>query len=174
MPGTRPLGHTLGVQVLVLSDTHLRPDRQRTLPEPVWEAAATADVVLHAGDEATGDLLDRLAELAPVHAVLGNNDVTLRSRLPEVLELELGGVHVAMIHDAGPRAGRPGRMRRRFPDARIVVYGHSHLPEDLEVEGQILFNPGSCTERRRAPQRTYGVLRLHGGEVTERRIVPLA
>jgi len=65
-------------------------------------------------------------------------------------------------------------MRRRFPDARIVVYGHSHLPEDLEVEGQILFNPGSCTERRRAPQRTYGVLRLHGGEVTERRIVPLA
>ena len=74
----------------------------------------------------------------------------------------------------GARVGRPQRMRRRFPDAALVVYGHSHLPDDSEgSDGQRLFNPGSCTERRRAPQRTYGVLELHDGELLEHRIVPL-
>lgn len=161
------------MQVLVLADTHVRPDRARTLPEQVWAAARDADAILHAGDVVTADLLDRLHELAPVHAVLGNNDVTLRDRLPETLELELAGVHVAMIHDAGPRVGRPARMRRRFPAARVVVYGHSHLPDALDEEGQLLFNPGSCTERRRAPERSYGILRLAAGRVVEHRVEAL-
>ncbi len=169
----RALGHTVGVQVLVLADTHLHPGRARTLPDPVWQAASAADVVLHAGDVLTADLLDQLAELAPVHAVLGNNDVTLHDRLPETAELDLDGVHVAMIHDAGPRVGRPARMRRRFPEAQVVVYGHSHMPEDADVDGQLLFNPGSCTERRRAPQRTYGWLELSGGRIRAHRIVPV-
>jgi putative phosphoesterase len=134
------------VRALVLADTHLRPDRRRTLPEEVWAEAARADVILHAGDVLTGELLDRLAEHAPLHAVLGNNDVTLADSLPETLELDLDGVAVAMVHDSGARVGRPQRMRRRFPEAAVVVYGHSHLPDDSEgVDGQRLFNPGSCT-----------------------------
>lgn len=159
---------------LVLADTHMRPERARTLPDEVWAAAERADVVLHAGDVLTRHLLDDLAALTPTHAVLGNNDASLRGELPEVLELELAGVAVAMVHDAGPRRGRPARLRRRFPEADVVVFGHSHLPEDdLGVDGQRLFNPGSPTERRRAPHRTYGLLELAGGRVRSHRIVPL-
>jgi putative phosphoesterase len=162
------------VLALVLADTHLRPDRARRLPDPVWAAAERADVVLHAGDVVTGDLLEELAGLAPVHAVLGNNDVTLRARLPEVLELDLDGVRVAMVHDSGARAGRERRLLRRFPDAGVVVFGHSHQPEDrLGVDGQRLFNPGSPTERRRAPTRTYGELELVAAQVVAHRIVHL-
>jgi putative phosphoesterase len=99
----------------------------------------------------------------------------LRGRLPEVLELDLGGVRIALIHDSGPRAGRPRRMRARFPDADVVVYGHSHLPDDSEgLEGQRLFNPGSCTQRRRAPTRTYGILDLEGGCISGHRIADVA
>jgi putative phosphoesterase len=165
---------TDAVRALVLADTHVRAD-VRAVPDVVWEAAASADVVLHAGDVVEGALLDRLAELAPIHAVLGNNDAALRDRLPEALELDLGGVRVAMIHDSGPRAGRPRRMRARFPDADLVVYGHSHLPDDSAgMDGQRLFNPGSCTQRRRAPTRTYGILDLHDGRISDHRIIDVA
>lgn len=163
------------MQVLVLADTHIRADRRHTLPDEVWEAAADADVILHAGDVVDRWLLDELAAHAPVHAVLGNNDGALAGELPEVLVLELDGVRVGMVHDSGPRAGRPGRLRRMFPSADLVVYGHSHLPDDsLGSGGQLLFNPGSCTERRRAPTRTYGRLDLVAGEVRAHRIVELA
>lgn len=162
------------MRVLVLADTHLRPDRARTLPDDVWAAAMRADTILHAGDVLTLELLDELEALAPTHAVLGNNDATLRDTLPETLQLDLAGVVVAMIHDAGPRAGRPARMHRRFPDADLVVYGHSHLPDDSEgVDGQRLFNPGSPTERRRAPSRTYGLLDLVGGRICSHHILPV-
>ena len=91
--------------------------------------------------------------------------------LPETVEVELEGVPVAMIHDSGARDGREARMQRRFPDARLVVYGHSHLPEDrIGIGRQRLFNPGSPTQRRRAPERTYGVVTLAGGRITTHRV----
>lgn len=160
------------MRILVLADTHMRPDRDRDLPAVVWREALDVDVILHAGDVTTGHLLDALGRCAPVHAVLGNNDGELRGLVPETVELVLGGVRVGMIHDSGPSAGRAARMRRRFPDADLVVYGHSHIPlDEAGVDGQILFNPGSCTERRRQPHHTYGLLELVDGEVRERRIV---
>lgn len=160
------------MRVLVISDTHMRPGLARDLPDVVWAAADEADVILHAGDVVTRELLDALAERAPVHAVLGNNDTALQGVLPEVLELDLAGVAVGMIHDSGPTAGRPARMRRRFPDADVVVYGHSHIPFAGEgVDGQLLFNPGSPTERRRQPHHTYGLLDLVDGEIVDHRIV---
>jgi putative phosphoesterase len=163
------------VKVLVLADTHMRPERARSLPDPVWEAADRADVVLHAGDVLTADLLDDLGRRAPTHAVLGNNDVGLRSTLPESIELDLGGVAVAMVHDSGPTAGRAGRLHRRFPGADIVVFGHSHMPVDeVGVDGQRLFNPGSPTERRRAPTRTFGWLEVDDGRIVDHRIVDIA
>lgn len=162
------------MKVLVLADTHLRPDRSRALPDAVWAAADEADIVLHAGDVLTADLLDDLALRGPTHAVLGNNDVALRGRLPDTVVLDLDGVRVGMIHDSGPTAGRDRRLRRRFPDADLVVFGHSHHPLDEEgVDGQRLFNPGSPTERRRAPTRTYGWLELTAGRITTHRIVDL-
>ena len=133
-------------------------------------AAAIADAILHAGDVTAPELLHELEGFAPVHAVLGNNDVSLR--LPETLQVELAGVRVAMIHDSGPTAGRAGRLRRRFPDADVVVFGHSHLPWDqTDARGQRHLNPGSPTERRMAPTRTVGLLELEGGEVRDYRLV---
>jgi putative phosphoesterase len=160
------------VRVLVLADTHVRADRRRTLPDEVWAAAHEADLILHAGDVVTPSLLEELDAHAPVHAVLGNNDVDLRGSLAETVELELDGVGVAMVHDAGPRRGREARLHRRFPTADVVIFGHSHLPEDAPgVDGQRIFNPGSCTERRRAPARSYGLLELAAATVVDHRIV---
>jgi putative phosphoesterase len=123
-------------------------------------------VILHAGDLVTGDLLDELSGFAPVHAVLGNNDCELVGLLPEQHELMLGGVRVAMVHDSGPRAGRARRLARRFPEAGVVVFGHSHEPyNERGVGEQVLFNPGSPTQRRRQPRHTIGTLDLVDGLV---------
>jgi putative phosphoesterase len=158
------------VRVAVLADTHLGDDLG-PLPEAVLRNVAACDAVLHAGDVTGPRLLDTLAELAPVHAVLGNNDVGL-DHLPDRLEVELGGVRVGMVHDSGARAGRERRLRRWFPEADVVVFGHSHEPVDAVGEdGQRLFNPGSAVQRRRQPHRTMGVLRLGGGEVLGHRIL---
>ena len=166
------------MRIVVLADTHVRPqpgaDRRPLLPGPVYRDLRRADVILHAGDVVTHDLLDELETFAPVFAVLGNNDGALAEALPETVEIELAGVPVAMIHDSGAREGRAARMHRRFSDARLVVYGHSHLPDDRPGTGrQRLFNPGSPTQRRRAPTRSYGVVSLTGGRVAGHRIVPV-
>lgn len=159
------------VDLLVVADTHIRRGSSRTLPTMVHELAATADVILHAGDIVVGEVLDDLRTSAPVHAVLGNNDHELIGVLPETVELTLGGVRVAMLHDSGQARGRGPRLRRRFPDADLVVFGHSHIPWDVEHDGQVHFNPGSPTERRRQPHRTAGTVRVAAGRIVERRIV---
>ena len=160
------------MKVVAIADTHLTPGSRRRLPPLALAQLVEADAILHAGDVVTGDLLEELAALAPVHAVLGNNDVALRGLLPEVVELELGGVAVAMVHDSGPSAGRPRRLRRRFPDADLVVFGHSHIPMLVEgVDGQRLCNPGSPTQRRSQPHHTVAVLELDGGAVRAAEIV---
>jgi uncharacterized protein len=154
----------LAVRAVVLADTHVRDAGSTRLPERAWEELRRADVILHAGDVTEPGLLAALREVAPVHAVLGNNDDALRGVLPEVVVVDLDGVRVGMIHDSGPKAGREGRMRRRFPDADVVVFGHSHIPWDTEgVDGQRLFNPGSATQRRSQPNRTLGVLDCRAG-----------
>jgi uncharacterized protein len=163
------------LRVLVLADTHIRPGRNRRLPDVVYDELERADVVLHAGDVLTRDLLDELSGFAPVHAVLGNNDAALVGVLPETLTLDLDGVRVGMIHDAGPTAGRAARVQRRFPDAALVVFGHSHQPVDeLGVGTQRLLNPGSSTERRRAPHHTFGRLKINAGHIVRHEIVPVS
>lgn len=162
----------IAMDVLVLADTHIKRGSSRTLPPRVRELAARADVILHAGDVVIAEVLEDLASYAPVHAVLGNNDHELVGVLPERIELDLGGVRVAMLHDSGAARGRPARMHRRFPTADLVVFGHSHIPWDTGGDGTpVLFNPGSPTERRRQPHHTAGVLRLEDGRVAQRRIV---
>lgn len=158
------------MDILVLADTHIRRCSSRTMPPRVRELADVADLILHAGDIVVAEVLEDLRGHAPVRAVLGNNDRELVGHLPESVELNLAGVHVAMLHDSGPRRGRTARMRRRFPDADLVVFGHSHIPWDTVDDGQVLFNPGSPTERRRQPHHTAGMLRLDGGTIADRRI----
>jgi hypothetical protein len=160
------------MRVVVLADTHLTPGSRRRLPRPATALLEEADVVLHAGDIVTGDLLEELSAFAPVHAVLGNNDHDLRGLLPEVVELELGGVAVAMVHDSGPSSGRARRLHRRFPSAGLVVFGHSHIPQLVDgVDGQRLCNPGSPTQRRSQPHHTVAVLDLEDGAVRRAEIV---
>ena len=114
--------------VVVLADTHIRRGSRRRLADSVLAELERADVVLHAGDLLVPELLDELSGFAPVHAVLGNNDHELVGCLPEQLVVDIDGVRIAMVHDSGARAGRAGRLHRRFPDAAVVVFGHSHLP----------------------------------------------
>jgi len=161
--------------VVVLADTHIRRGSARRLPVAAYAHLEQADVILHAGDILVPEVLDELGGFAPVHAVLGNNDAELLGILPETRSLEIDGVRIAMIHDSGPATGRAGRMRRQFPDADLVVFGHSHIPwDDAGVDGQLLFNPGSPTERRSQPHRTLGTLdidperRQDGGRVISR------
>jgi len=162
------------MRVVVLSDTH-SPRYWKGCPPAVAAHLAAADVILHAGDVCTPDVLDLLSGFAPLHVVLGNNDVpdVAAWGAPPTLEVELGGVAVAMIHDSGQRDGRTRRMRRRFPTADLVVFGHSHIPMDVTGDGVRVFNPGSPTDKRRQPHRTLGVLELADGEVQDARIVEL-
>jgi putative phosphoesterase len=136
----------------------------------VVAAAREADVIFHAGDVTSRHVLTELERHAPVYAVRGNNDHDLD--LPITLELDLDGVVVAMVHDAGARTGRAARTRRRFPNADCVVFGHSHQPlDELGIDGQRLFNPGSPVERRRSPSRTFGWLGFDDGALIEHRFV---
>lgn len=156
--------------VAVLSDTHLTRASKRGLPEPALSLLATSDVILHAGDVTDTPLLDSLRAIAPLHVVLGNNDTGLH--LPETIEITLDGVRVAMIHDSGDRIGRERRMKKRFPNADVVVFGHSHIPwNENGVDGQLLFNPGSPTQRRSQPFPTMGVLEFDAGQIVRQEIV---
>src|SRR5215467_7663282 len=92
---------------------------------------------------------------------------------PDTLETDLGGVRLAMVHDSGPAAGRAARLRRWFPDADLVVFGHSHIPWDQTADGQRIFNPGSPTDRRRQPHGTLGVLDINAGRLVAAAIVPV-
>jgi putative phosphoesterase len=147
---------------VVLADTHI-PRRARVLPESLLPHLEAADLILHAGDLMDPMLLDTLAAYAPVKAVRGNLDPP-GARLPETLKLELDGVPIAMIHNSGPKKGRHSRMRRRFPEARVVVFGHSHIPWLEDEDGLLLLNPGSPTDKRRQPNYTFALLNVQDGE----------
>ena len=147
-----------GTRLLLIADTHI-PKKARAMPAAVWEEAARADVVFHAGDWVDEAVLDALeARARRVVGVWGNNDgPALRARLPEVARLEVEGVRIAMVHETGSAAGREMRMAAAFPDADVLVFGHSHIPWDTVAgpetanPGLRLLNPGSCTDRRRQP-----------------------
>jgi putative phosphoesterase len=151
------------VVVAVISDTHL-PRGARALPAACVEQLRAADLVLHAGDLVTAEVLADLRALGrPVEAVHGNaDDEEVRRLLPSARMVAVGGARIAMVHDAGAAAGRLARLQRRFADADAVVFGHSHVPL-LERDGATgfqIFNPGSPTDRRRQPTYTMGLARI--------------
>jgi putative phosphoesterase len=162
------------MRIAVLSDTHA-PRFWKLCPPAVAEVLDGVDLILHAGDVCTAATLDELAQFAPVRAVLGNNDGpdVAAWGAPPTLELELDGLRVAMIHDSGPAKGRPARLRRLFPDAGLVVFGHSHIPWDETHDGQRHFNPGSPTDRRRQPHGTMGELTIEDRQLISARIFPV-
>jgi putative phosphoesterase len=154
------------MRLAIVSDTHL-PRGERSLPERCVAELRAADLILHAGDLVTAAVLDELEAIGPpVAAVLGNVDEPgLAARLPQERLVDAAGVTIAMVHDAGPATGRLTRMRRRFPAADAVVFGHSHIPLHAEQDGFQIFNPGSPTDRRRQPRHTMGLGRVSDGRL---------
>ena len=154
------------MKIVVIADTHTS-GMSRALPASAWPYLETADHVLHAGDVTDPALLDEIAALAPVTVVMGNVDgMDVKDwGATDVAEIELGGIPIAMLHDSGARSGRRGRMRKRFPGARVVVFGHSHMPVNEDDGELLLFNPGSPTWKRRAPFPSMGILWIENGNV---------
>jgi putative phosphoesterase len=155
------------VLAAVISDTHM-PRGSRALPTACVDALRASDLIIHAGDVVTAAVLEELEALGPpLVAVHGNADEqALRASLPGERTVDVGGARVAIVHDAGPATGRLARLRKRFPQADAVIFGHSHIPLHEAMDGFQIFNPGSPTERRRAPERTMGLARVTGGEIT--------
>ena len=154
------------MKIAVIADTHTR-GMTRAVPMGVWPYLESADHILHAGDVVDPALLDEMKALAPVTVVMGNCDAhDIRDwGATDTAEVELGGIRIAMIHDSGDRNGRRERMRKLFPQARVVVFGHSHMPVNEDEGGLLLFNPGSPTWKRRAPFPSMGLLWIDEGTV---------
>lgn len=154
--------------IAIISDTHL-PRGSRRLPDACVEQMKAADLILHGGDLMRIEVLRELERLGPpVHAVHGNaDDEAVRAELPARDVVEAEGTRIAMTHNGGPAAGRLERMRKRFPDADAVVFGHSHIPlHETSDDGAFqIFNPGSPTDRRSAPHHTMGIARSEGGRI---------
>ena len=155
------------MRIAILSDTHL-PRGARALPEACRAEIAASDLAIHAGDFSTEDVLLELEAIGPpVIGVHGNVDsMELRERLPMERVEELEGTRVAIVHDPGPALDRLASLEQRFPDADAVIFGHTHLPQHEERDGFQIFNPGSPTEKRRAPNHSFGVAEVQAGRVT--------
>jgi uncharacterized protein len=164
------------VSLVLTSDTHV-PQRSRDLPHSLWAAIEAADLVVHAGDWIDVALLDELESRARwLLAVHGNNDHgPLRERLPEVARAEVEGVRMAVVHETGDKKGREARCMARFPDADLLVFGHSHIPWDTTApNGLRLLNPGSPTDRRRQPHGTFVTAVADDGAVRDVTFHPVA
>jgi uncharacterized protein len=162
------------MRIAVIADTHI-PRGSRRLPDACVERLRAADLVLHAGDLTGAEFLVALRALGPpVEAVRGNMDEpSLRKSLPETAVVDVGGgIRIGLVHVPGPRTGREERLASRFPGCAAVVYGHTHEPQ-VERHGAIwILNPGSPTERRRAPRRTMLELWTKRDELVPR-LIPL-
>jgi uncharacterized protein len=160
------------VLVAAIADTHM-PRGSRRLPETCLARLRAADLILHAGDLSALSVLEELQALGPpVHAVYGNADeAAVRELLPKELVVEADAVRIGMAHVPGPRAGHGERLVRRFPGCDAVVYGHTHIPEVERHEGVWILNPGSPTERRRAPAHTMLILEVEAGEIRPELVV---
>ncbi|WP_152642658.1 metallophosphoesterase family protein [Pseudarthrobacter chlorophenolicus] len=155
------------LNILLIADTHV-PKRARELPTQVWSAVERADVVFHAGDWVEAPLLDEFERRArQLVGVYGNNDgLELRARLPETAAVTLDGVRFAMVHETGQARGRELRCEALYPDADVLVFGHSHIPWDTtSPQGLRLLNPGSPTDRRRQPMCTYMTALVDGSRL---------
>ncbi len=166
MPSREPTGASTGsLTVAVVSDTHL-PRGTRELPDAVTVHVQTADLVVHAGDFTSPDLVERFRAMGPpLVAVHGNADEpSVRESLPATATVTCGGIVIGVVHNGGPESGRVARLRRRFPECGIVIFGHSHIPLLAGDDDLTILNPGSAADRRRQPHHSMALIRITAGE----------
>ena len=141
----------------VISDTHV--PHFKKLPEAIWEHFDGVELIIHAGDLSVLSVIAELETIAPVVAVQGNvEEDEVMLKLPIKREIVVGQCRIGVVHILGDSHNRMRVARQEFPEARVVVFGHSHIPWNQDVEGQLLFNPGSATDRRRQPRCSIGML----------------
>ena len=155
------------MRIAVISDTHM-PRKGLALPAACVERLRAADLIVHAGDWSSMEAVALVRGIGPpVVGVRGNvEEPGVRAALPATAETEVGGVRIGVVHDGGPGDGRPSRLRRRFPSADAVVFGHSHIPwHEVAADGFLVLNPGSPTDRRRAPRHSMAEIEVEGGRI---------
>ena len=147
--------HRIGI----ISYTHI--PQFKTLPEAIWTHFADVELIIHAGDLSCLAVVSELETLASVVAVQGNiEEEEVRRALPIKRELMVGGLRIGVVHILGRAQNRADAARQEFPRARCVVFGHTHVPYNQKHDGQLLFNPGSATDRRRQPACSLGLLSI--------------
>lgn len=152
--------HRIGV----ISDTHI-PKRGLRVPDAALRHFADVELILHAGDLSSLAVLDQLSAYAPVEAVQGNVELPeVQAALPIMREIVVGGCAIGLVHILGERAHHARNARREFPAARVVIFGHSHIPYAEDADGLLLLNPGSATVRRAQPHCTVAILTITDGQ----------
>ena len=135
--------------VAILSDTH------GLLREEVKEQLATADVIIHAGDINTMEIVEQLRGYAPLYVVRGNNDKEWAEELPHCLQFQIEGVRIFLVHNKKD-------IPKDIKEVDVIIYGHSHRYDDRMIEGFHMFNPGSCGNRRFDLEITMAIMHVDG------------
>ncbi len=153
----------------IISDTHglLRPE--------VFDVFRGVDRILHAGDIGAAELLTELEAIAPVLAVYGNTDgFDIRGRVPELIETRIEGFDFLIVHGHQLGAPTPEKLNRRWPNAEIIIYGHTHKPLLTLVDQVVtVMNPGGAGARRFDLPASVGIMELEAGIPPRARLVPL-
>lgn len=150
----------------MLSDTHI-PNAAVDMPAKVYVALEGVDLILHAGDMATPEALEKIEGIAKVKAVRGNMDrfPTLKE-LPIKSVVEIGGVRIGLIHGYGPPHDLADRIGHEFEDVDAIVFGHTHRPMNEVRNGVLYFNPGSPTDKIFSASNTFGILTIKNKKLT--------
>ena len=142
----------------VVSDTHSKP-----LPLQMLDNFKGVDLILHAGDICSPDILEDLKEIKEVKAVYGNMDEhEIRQLFPKRQIIKYGSFSIGLYHGGGHPEGLLAMVKKELRNEKVdaVVFGHSHQPFNQEIDGVLYFNPGSPTDTVFAPYPSYGILEL--------------
>ncbi len=161
------------MKIIVVSDTHM-PRMSKKLPERLLSELSNADAIIHAGDWTKISVYESLAAYAPTYGVAGNNDgeeIIRRFGMRKLLEFE--GVAIGVVHGhGGKRLATESHAVEAFKKVKLdaLVYGHSHVPVHRRLDGMLVFNPGSPTDKRRQPLYSFGIFDIARGRLTARHV----
>lgn len=150
------------MKIGVVADTHV-PKRAKNLPKKLLSGLKGVDLIIHAGDWVSVDVVNTLSSIAPLKGVVGNNDgAEIEKLFPKKQILTINGYKIGIVHGDGVKKTTVARAREAFidDDVDMIIFGHSHKPYYEVVDGVVMFNPGSPTDKRRQPKYSYGIIEL--------------